>query len=413
MVAVAATNASAHCRVSKGTKRLQRGLSAGVGCAIATNSLIFATGLGLLVATTTLHAAVLPEDRADVLYHSYDGGGVTIDGPSVLVRKSVGKQTSIAGNYYVDSVSSASIDVISTASPYTEKREEKSASIDYLSDDSILSAAYTLSEERDFIAKSAHFSFSQQMFGDLTTVNMGYSRGWDEVRKRNQDDFKRDVDRQHYRINVSQVVTKNAIVNLSWETITDEGYLNNPYRSVRYIDATRESGYGYEPERYPRTRTSHAISVRGKHFLPYRAAVFGEYRFFRDTWGIRAFDFEIGYTHPFAQAWLIETSYRYYQQQQADFFSDLYPFADSQNYLARDKELSAFASHSIGVGVTYEFSKGIWTWIEKGTLNAKYTYIQFDYDNFRNVNISGISAGQEPLYQFNAAVVQLYGSIWY
>src|SRR5690606_13330154 len=32
-------------------------------------------------------AAVLPDDRADVLYHRYDGGGVTIDGPSLLVRK--------------------------------------------------------------------------------------------------------------------------------------------------------------------------------------------------------------------------------------------------------------------------------------------------------------------------------------
>lgn len=410
---MAAINATANFRENKRTKRSLLAPTAGIGCLVTANSLVFIAGVGLLVATMTLRAAVLPEDRADVLYHSYDGGGVTIDGPSVLVRKSVGKQTSIAGNYYVDSVSSASIDVISTASPYTEKREEKSASVDYLSDDSILSAAYTLSEERDFTAKSAHFSFSQQMFGDLTTVNMGYSRGWDEVRKRDQDDFKKDVDRQHYRINVSQVVTKNANANLSWETITDEGYLNNPYRSVRYIDATRETGYGYEPERYPRTRTSHAVSVRGKYFLPYRAAMFGEYRFFRDTWGIRAFDFEIGYTHPFAQAWLIETSYRYYQQQQADFFSDLYPFADSQNYLARDKELSAYASHSIGVGVTYEFSKGIWAWIEKGTLNAKYTYIQFNYDSFRNVNAEGTSTGQEPRYQFNAAVVQLYGSIWY
>jgi len=34
-----------------------------------------------------VRAGVLPEDRADLLYHSYDGGGVTIDGPSLLVRK--------------------------------------------------------------------------------------------------------------------------------------------------------------------------------------------------------------------------------------------------------------------------------------------------------------------------------------
>ena len=63
------------------------------------------------------HAGVLPDDRADVLYHLYDGGGVEIDGPSVLVRKKVGKSLSFVGNYYVDMISSASIDVITTASP--------------------------------------------------------------------------------------------------------------------------------------------------------------------------------------------------------------------------------------------------------------------------------------------------------
>ena len=71
-------------------------------------------------------AGVLPEDRADVLYHYYDGGGVTIDGPSILARKSIGQHVSVYGNYYVDSVSSASIDVLTTASPYEEERVETS-----------------------------------------------------------------------------------------------------------------------------------------------------------------------------------------------------------------------------------------------------------------------------------------------
>ncbi len=52
-------------------------------------------------------AGVLPDDRSDVLYHQYIGGGVEIDGPSILVRKSVGKNVSVAANYYVDMISSA------------------------------------------------------------------------------------------------------------------------------------------------------------------------------------------------------------------------------------------------------------------------------------------------------------------
>ena len=78
-------------------------------------------------------AGVLPEDRADVMYHYYDGGGVQIDGPSVLARKKVLQNFSLFGNYYVDTVSSASIDVVTTASPYDEERTEMTAGVDYLS----------------------------------------------------------------------------------------------------------------------------------------------------------------------------------------------------------------------------------------------------------------------------------------
>jgi hypothetical protein len=51
----------------------------------------------LLCAGTAAQAGVLPEDRADILYHRYDGGGVTIDGPSVLVRKKFADKVSVAG----------------------------------------------------------------------------------------------------------------------------------------------------------------------------------------------------------------------------------------------------------------------------------------------------------------------------
>ena len=65
----------------------------------------------------TAAAAVLPEDRADVLYHRYEGDRVVVDGPSVLVRKKFADKVSVVANYYLDMVSSASIDVISTGEP--------------------------------------------------------------------------------------------------------------------------------------------------------------------------------------------------------------------------------------------------------------------------------------------------------
>src|SRR5512134_3567539 len=91
----------------------------------------FTTIAGTLVATAT-QAAVLPEDRADAMYHRYDGGGVTIDGPSLLMRKKFGEKYAFAANYYMDMVSSASIDVVTTASPYRETRTQGSLGVDVL-----------------------------------------------------------------------------------------------------------------------------------------------------------------------------------------------------------------------------------------------------------------------------------------
>ena len=74
-------------------------------------------GLAILLLPWAVFAAVLPEDRADILYHSYDGGGVEISGPSVLVRKQSSANTSVVANYYVDMVTSASSVMVSNENP--------------------------------------------------------------------------------------------------------------------------------------------------------------------------------------------------------------------------------------------------------------------------------------------------------
>ena len=94
--------------------------------------------------------------------------------------------------------------------------------------------------------------------------------------------FERELKRQQYGVGVTQILTKNLITALNVQTTTEEGYLNNPYRSVRYVDPTVARGYSYEPELYPNTRTANAAGVRARYFLPYRAAIKGDVVF--GTW---------------------------------------------------------------------------------------------------------------------------------
>ena len=356
-------------------------------------------------------AGVLPDDRSDILYHRYVGGGVEIDGPSVLVRKSVGKSVSVAANYYVDMVSSASIDVITTASPYTEERTQYSLSADYLRGNTMMSAGITSSEESDFDATTYSLAIAQDMFGDLTTLTLSYSYGDDTVRRSDDPGFFRDNTRQHYGIGVTQILTRNLISALNIEVITDEGFLNNPYRSVRYLDAGSAVGFSFEPELYPRTRTSNAVGIRAKYFLPYRAALEAQYRYFTDTWDINGHTWSLGYTHPWRD-FTFTAKYRWHDQTGAHFFRDIFPRSEATNFRGRDKELSPLISQTFKFSVAYEiFSNGM-GFLDKGTVNISFDHIMIDYNEFRDIS-TGAALGDEPLYHLDANVIQLFFSFWY
>jgi len=368
-------------------------------------------------------ADVLPDDRADVLYHNYDGGGITIQGPSVLVRKKVGDSLSFSASYYEDLISSASIDVKLSASPYHETRKQEGFSVDYLHGKTIYTAGYIHSREPDYSSNTAYYSISQSMFGDLTTVTFGFRRGWDDVFRdvkvngviQNDPTFQRQADHRGYSLSLSQILTRNAILDLNFEGITDQGYLQSPYRKIRYFDPTVPGKqFTLADQIYPNTRTSTAASADLKYYLPWRAAVTGQYRFYNDTWGITGHTVEIDYTHPLRH-WIFDGSIRYYRQNAANFYSDLFPRANYSNFEARDRELAAFHSISLGFGAAYEFHVPYARWINKSSLNFHFNHLMIDYSDFRNALLAGdgvYTAGTEPLYKLNANIYQVFVSIW-
>ena len=375
----------------------------------------------LCLFTASAQAAVLPDERVDVLYHGYDGGGVQVDGPSILVRKNVGASVSVAANYYVDMVSSASIDVVTQGSKYSEERKEASLSGKYLIDRSTISLGYVGSKENDYDAKTFSFGIDQSFFGDLTTLGLGVSFGDDVVGQNTDPTFSRDLQRRKYSFNASQIVTKNLLASLSFDSVSDQCLdlteeqtcLNNPYRSVRYM--TESGGYSYQAELYPHTRNSDALGIRAIYYLPYRASIRAEARQFSDSWGIDADNFELRYLHPYRDQWLFEVKYRIYSQTGADFYADLFPYVDAQNYLARDKELSPFSSNTFGLGVTYKIPVGIIPWFDKSTANFYWDRFDIDYDDFRDLRVSpsDYATGEEPLYSLQANVFRIYLSFWY
>jgi Protein of unknown function (DUF3570) len=348
--------------------------------------------LGSLLTVGSARALDLPADSAEALIHGYNGGGVSAYGPALLVRKSIADRVSLSASYYVDAVSNASIDVVTTASPYKERRNEYTFGADYVYRDSQITFGLSSSKEPDYTANRYSLDVSQEAFGGMTTVSLGFTRGSDDVGKHNAPEFADHATHWQYRIGVSQILTPRWIASANFEAISDDGYLGSPYRIARVFGAA-------VPERNPRTRSSRAMNFRVNGDLGSRDAVHVSYRYFYDTWKIKAHTLELGYSRYFGDQWLADASLRYYRQGAALFYSDN---AQSETtYVSRNRQLSTFNSIGLGGKVAYTVRKVPGRYEVK--LNGGYEFVRFKYSDFTDIRNGSA-------YGFNASVMQLFVS---
>ncbi len=263
------------------------------------------------------------------------------------------------------------------------------------------------------------------MFGDLTTVSMGYSHGSDVIHKIVDDgtgnkiqdpNFRRTVARNDYRVGITQVLTRNLLASLNFETISEQGLSAEPL-PLHALPAC--SGFTHLRAR-ARDLPAHAYQRCGfdhPEVLPALARrALGPVPLLRRHLGHRRAHGRGGIHAPWKQ-WVFTGSYRFYTQNQADFFSDLFPAIDAQNFMARDKESSALNTNTIGLGVAYEFPVGWAQWLKRGTANFHLDHLMVDYSQFRDLRppASGPAPapGTEPLYSLTANIFQFYVSFWF
>jgi hypothetical protein len=346
--------------------------------------------LGSLLATGGAKAVDLPANRAEAMFHIYDGGGVQAIGPALLVRKSLADKVSLSAQYYVDSVSNASIDVVTTASPYKEKRTAYDFGMDYVVRDGTIKLGVSSSKEPDYTVSGYAVDVTQEVFGGMTTVSMGYSHANDKVAKKNEPLFADRTRHWQYRAGVTQILTPRVLASLNFEAISDDGFLGSPYRVARVFGAT-------VPERNPRTRTSRSIKLAAVGDIGDRQAVRGEYRYFWDTWDIKAHTLEGGYSRYFGDAWLADAFVRFYSQDKALFYSD--NALSEMLYLSRNRQLSTYNTFGLGGKVSYDWKRVPGQYELK--LNGAFEFIRYNYKDFTDVRTGSP-------YGFNASVLQVY-----
>jgi hypothetical protein len=352
--------------------------------------------LGGVVATGAAHAATLPEDKAELMFHSYDGGGVRATGPALLVRKSMADRVSLSAQYYVDAVSNASIDVVTTASPFKETRTAWELGATSVVRDSTLSVSASRSTEPDYVADGLSVDVAHEVFGGMTTVSLGFGRAHDQVGKKGVGFFDQALHWQ-YRAGVTQILSPRWLVSLNAEAVADSGYLGSPYRAARVFGAA-------VPERNPRTRSSRALQLRTAYDtseLWARSAIHASYRSYWDNWDIRAGTAEFGFSKYLGAqgpgGFLLDGTVRLYSQTKALFYSDN-ATAESQ-YISRNRQLGTFSDTVIGAKLSYD-----WPRLPPGT-TLKLTGA-FQRIGFRHKDFTDLRTGN--LYAYDVNVVQAY-----
>ncbi len=345
----------------------------------------------------------------------------------MLVRKKLGESFSVTGNYYVDAISSASVDVVvSGASPYKENRQQESLSVDYLRGKSTWTAGYLTSKENDYKASTWSLGVSQDMFGDLTTVSFGYSRGSDVVRKTVDDGaggktldpaFRREVARHDYRVGVTQVLTRDLLLSMNFETVSEEGYLQNPYRSMRYLPAPGSPTYGARagdlPEHPHQQRRLRAAQVLPA--LARRAA--GPVPLLRRHLGHQRAHGRAGIHASLAPALDLHRLVPLLTCRTAPISSATCspPSTPRTSWRATRKPRRCRATRWASASPMNSRWAGPHG-SKRGTANLHVDHMMIDYTKFRDLREyppGAVEPGTEPLYALKANIVQFYLSFWF
>jgi hypothetical protein len=312
----------------------------------------------------TAPAPTLAQEVGSALYVRTDSDRTTVIAPRLRGSVTIEEQTKVGVVYAVDVWTSASIDIMTSASqvPVTEQRDELNVSIDHELTDLTLSAAYRYSVEPDYISHGVSGGFSYDFADNNATIAFGANASSDTVGRAGDPDFAHDSGAAGGRLSFTQVLDRVTVAQAIYELSRIGGYQVSPYRFVAVggdgLCTSSVTGPGRAalcvPETSPSQRLRHALAVELRRSLDESLSVGGGYRFYLDDWGIVSHTLHADVSYLPEPETILSARYRLYLQGPADHYQPRYDAP--QAYVTSDKELSTLSSHRIGLEAERVFS---------------------------------------------------------
>jgi hypothetical protein len=305
---------------------------------------------------------------------STSNSGVTVVHPQVDASGALGSTFNLIAGYEVDIVSGATpriyrgaagIDAVSSATKFSDVRQQVKGGFDFSRATSGLSASYSYGWESDYKSHAVSASSHSDLLDHNFTLGVAYTHNWDSVCDANNaaagglplNLLPLTSSAHCFQGGMADVVTHRLNIDtfepsLTWTATPRwvmqggatiqilDGFQSNPYRSVLVGNEGRTP-----QERMPTLRQRYAVFWRTAYALPeMRASLTGDVRFYRDSWAILATTAEANFNQYLGQSLLLTLRGRYHQQTAASFYKD-YSTGTAGQYWTGDREMSAMSNY--------------------------------------------------------------------
>jgi hypothetical protein len=226
---------------------------------------------------------------------------------------------------------------------------------------------------QEFAYRSTGYGFglSQSLNEESTQLSAQFQYFDDTVRMIRYDGSKEtDAPRDTFTstLSLTQTLSPISLFDVSWVHSKQTGMLATSFNSVIINQPPNSSQR--DIEKAPDVRVRDTLSFRYKHALGKDSVQLGASTY-RDDWNLHGHAVEARYFYRLYSGRLtLEPSYRFYTQDEADFFAT--QFDAIQTFQTSDSDLGNFDGHSAGLLVSYWTS----TWLTSQLSNYE---IGFNY----------------------------------
>lgn len=317
----------------------------------------------LLPGVGAVQAETVPERGAisvKYLYYKEDQPGlerIRVKAPAVSVLAPIAGAWTVAGSLTTDDVSGASPryhTAVSGASRMSDDRKAGDLTVTRYFPHGTLSVGAAYSTEHDYVSRALSLQGTVSSEDKNTTWAFGIGGSDDSINPVNNLVVGAGRQTVNVLAGLTRVLSPRDIGQLTLTYSSGHGYYSDPYKLV---------------DQRPDTRDQATLLARWNHHFEGAGTARLSYRYYRDSFGVRAHTLGAEYVMALGQGWTVTPSLRLHTQRAASFYFDPvydpvlgepfppgYAFGDGR-LASSDQRLSAFGAATLGLKLAKQLNR--------------------------------------------------------